>query len=737
MIIPPDPEKDPNIFRQSATPSIYGAPSEHSYFEGSAWDAESLPPYEGQRRSRLSVDNDLGTAPALAGSSSREGDVFSDENAAQQPQLETRDRGRRPGLGVVIPPEPTHSYRDRHSPTDSAGSLTPTAARASSSSLPSFHTHHGAVLLHGGSHISRSPSIVSTTRTTLPVASTSKLWESSASKEKHVLFAASPTFRRWWKRWRRWVQGAVVLVLIAVALVIGLLVGMRQAGVSKHGVSAAPWEDNDGTPRHVAIWGWNDPFNLTYTEARDGPSPTDGNLTNCNRFTPLKSSSAYSSLFTPFSATSVYMTTFNFPLQANASAPSDLFINARGLGSTGTITFVGSDGSDDLKNSAPEGNITVDVIVKYAGLQALDSMLKVCEMNRGEGGVGVGIYSPLQTDNKITDRSLLNPNYIPTTHIVIRVPASIYNQDAPFTYFPSLSFGLDYMHLSLGDLEGIAQFGELNLSNDSGGVSAGYVALQAGNIEAKGDIRGQWNVSEGIFVNVSSGNILADIILHDPSAASDNSTTLDSTDSDSDFAIVRRKSASASSKHRVNTGFCTVDGSLYVRYLHQPTTVALSSLVSTLHGHISLHLHPNFVGPFAAKTVWGEIRIPDPSPVPDYDPTWQGRHRAVSLGQITVQSNSSFARAGMNATVLQNSTNTITGAAYWADLVSTNQDWSAQSTGGDAVAGNSRRSEKRGDGKTTVRYKTVDEVQDQAGADGDEVVVLGAWGNVAMAFDGS
>ncbi|OXG96914.1 hypothetical protein C369_07439, partial [Cryptococcus neoformans A5-35-17] len=319
-----------------------------------------------------------------------------------------------------------------------------------------------------------------------------------------------------------------------------------------------------------------------------------------------------------------------------------------------------------------------------------------------EGGVGVGIYSPLQTDNKITDRSLLNPNYIPTTHIVIRVPASIYNQDAPFTYFPSLSFGLDYMHLSLGDLEGIAQFGELNLSNDSGGVSAGYVALQAGNIEAKGDIRGQWNVSEGIFWKHSC-----------------------------------RKSASASSKHRVNTGFCTVDGSLYVRYLHQPTTVALSSLVSTLHGHISLHLHPNFVGPFAAKTVWGEIRIPDPSPVPDYDPTWQGRHRAVSLGQITVQSNSSFARAGMNATVLQNSTNTITGAAYWADLVSTNQDWSAQSTGGDAVAGNSRRSEKRGDGKTTVRYKTVDEVQDQAGADGDEVVVLGAWGNVAMAFDGS
>ncbi|WVQ76683.1 hypothetical protein IAR50_006357 [Cryptococcus sp. DSM 104548] len=734
MIIPPDPEKDPNIFRESSTPSIYGAPSEHSYFEGSTWDAESLPPYEGQRRSRQSVDNDLGTGAVLAASSSHEGDVFSDANAAQQQHPETRERGRRPGLGVLIPPESTHSYRDRHSPTNSLGSLTPTATRVSTSSLPSFHTHHNPVLLHGGSHISRSPSVVSTPTATLPVASTSKLWESSTSKENHALFVPPPGIRRWWKRWRRWVQGVIVLVLIAVALVVGLLVGMRQGRVLEHGVSAPPWEDNDRITKHAINWGWNDPFNLTWTESRDGPSSTAGNLTNCNQFMPFNSSSAYTSLFTPFSDTTISLSTFSFPLQANKSAPSDLFINARGLGSTGTITFIGSDGDDDLKNSAPEQGITVDVIVKYAGVQTLDSMMRVCEMTRGQGGVGVGVYSPTQTDNNVANRGRLNPTYIPTTHIVIRVPASVYQQDTPFTYFPSLSFGLDHMHLRLGDLEGIAQFGELNLSNDSGGVSAKYVTLQSGNIEAKGDVGGQWNVSEGLYVNVSSGNILADIILHDPSGASDNSTTLDNTNSDLDYSFVRRDSSS--SKHRVSTDLNTLDGSIFVRYLHQPMTVALSAIVSTLRGNINLHLHPNFVGPFAAKTVWGEIHIPDPASVSNYDPTRQERQRAVSLGLINVQSTSSFARAGMNATVLQNSTDILTGVAYWADVVSVDQGWRALDAVGDAITTTSRRSEKRGD-KTTVRYQTVEEVQDQVGADGDEVVVRGAWGNVAMEFDGS
>lgn len=45
-----------------------------------------------------------------------------------------------------------------------------------------------------------------------------------------------------------------------------------------------------------------------------------------------------------------------------------------------------------MKQEAGEGVITVDVIVRYAGSQTLSDMMRVCQMTRNDGGVGVGIY---------------------------------------------------------------------------------------------------------------------------------------------------------------------------------------------------------------------------------------------------------------------------------------------------------------------------------------------------------
>lgn len=118
-------------------------------------------------------------------------------------------------------------------------------------------------------------------------------------------------------------------------------------------------------------------------------------MTSCNQFTSYNYTSAFSSLFTPFTTTTISTTSFTFPLQANGSAPSNFFFNARGLGSSGTITFLGSEGNEALKQEAGEGLITVDVIVRYAGPQTLNDMMRVCEMTRNDGGVGVGIYVSL------------------------------------------------------------------------------------------------------------------------------------------------------------------------------------------------------------------------------------------------------------------------------------------------------------------------------------------------------
>ncbi|OXC67291.1 hypothetical protein AYX13_04209 [Cryptococcus neoformans] len=700
MIIPPDPEKDPNIFSpSSSTPSLVPAPSEHSYFGTASWDGESLPPYEGRRRSRISFAADQSSDTRHT----REGDVFSDENATHLQEM--RERNPRPGLGVVIPATVINPAYQQ-SPGSSLGSVTPTAT-GPNASLPSFHSTHPA-------HSYAESSIVPASNTA-PVASTSKLWESPSSQPsgptRRILClspAASRALYKWWKKWRTWVLVLLVVILVGVALMIGLLLGMHS---SKHdtGVAIPPWEDNNSNDdgKKSAIWQQGGSPNLTYVESRDGPSFTDGNLTNCNQFTSYNHSSAFSSLFTPFTVTTISTTRFTFPLQANGSAPSNFFFNGRGLGSSGTITFLGSEGDEGLQQEAGEGVITVDVIVRYAGPQALDDMMRVCEMARNDGGVGVGIYSPRRTDGKVSNPLFINPAHVPTSHILIRVPPSVYAGAAPATYFPHLKYDFDQMSVRFGDLEGVADMGLLDISNDCGGLDAAYVSLKCGNVLSTGnDVKGRWNVSEELYMNISDGSISADVILYDPSDTPDNSTTLQ----DRDFAFYRR--GISSSDKVITTRFFSSSGYLDIRYLHHPTTVSLSSVIATLRGPILLHLHPNYIGPFSAKTLWGELRIPTPSPVPNYDPMHENRCRSLALGIINVPTNSSFAQYGLNQSMLGCSTDTVTGVAYWATV-------------------------DQKDGHQRVNTLTVEKAQASVAETGNEVVVMGAGGDVEVIIDGS
>lgn len=261
MIIPPDPEKDPNIFSpSSSTPSLVPAPSEHSYFGTASWDGESLPPYEGRRRSRISFAADQSSDTRHT----REGDVFSDENATHLQEM--RERNPRPGLGVVIPATVINPAYQQ-SPGSSLGSVTPTAT-GPNASLPSFHSTHPA-------HSYAESSIVPASNTA-PVASTSKLWESPSSQPsgptRRILClspAASRALYKWWKKWRTWVLVLLVVILVGVALMIGLLLGMHS---SKHdtGVAIPPWEDNNSNDdgKKSAIWQQGGSPNLTYVESR-------------------------------------------------------------------------------------------------------------------------------------------------------------------------------------------------------------------------------------------------------------------------------------------------------------------------------------------------------------------------------------------------------------------------------------------------------------------------------------
>ncbi|WVF67404.1 hypothetical protein IAT40_002160 [Kwoniella sp. CBS 6097] len=760
MIIPPDSEKDPNIFNaSSSTPSLLHAPSEYDETT-SRWDGdhdrdgdlESLPPYEGRRRSRVSVTSD-------------DGDVFADSHAASghivgsspygHPMREAGSRHRASGLpGLITPahPQRVHVNQLPHSsssPISSTGSLTPTASRPSVV-LPQFHASGSTTLHHsnGGE------------------ASTSKLWEDSSTKLEGstsrakgkrvcgIIPPPSEGFRRWWNRWRRWAQVVLVIVLLGIGLTVGLLVGMRQnKDKSDRYPKGPPWMDKDMDGKRVATWSGNGSYNLTYVESRDNPSTTDGNLTDCNVFQPLNmSSSAFNTLFTPFPSSSISIASFSFPLSASGLPPSDLFIKTQGLGSTGTTTFLGVDGPEQLITSGVEGKILVDVIIRYAGAQDLETMMRVCKMTRGGNGVGVGIYSPKETDGKMSNPYKIDPALVPTHQVVVRLPPSMYSASTPPIYIPSFSIESDRMIVRLGDLENVVSFGDLKIDSSRGGVRVKYVeAERTSVISYTGDVSGTWNVSESLIVNVTDGSITSDIILYDPSTY-DNTTVLPPT---TDYTVVPRSpaaypsadpgpspdddasesgnssnadsmsddefeqeinslfnsttpNATNSSSHTITTNLFTSEGFVKIRYLHQSPSIDLSAIIATQSGDMDLDIHPSYVGPFIAKTSWGEINVPSPRPINQYDPHNQGRMRELIIGAIDVQDGTAFATVGYNKTILEGSTDTISGVVYWADV------------------------KKNG----TVVLQSLENAQNGQESAGNELVILGGFGNVDLRFDG-
>ncbi|WVQ94998.1 hypothetical protein IAU59_002090 [Kwoniella sp. CBS 9459] len=760
MIIPPDPEKDPNIFNaSSSTPSLLHAPSEYDETT-SRWDGdhdrdgdlESLPPYEGRRRSRMSTTSD-------------DEDVFADSNAAPGHHSarvspyghHTRDAGSRnrnsalPGLIIPALPQRVHVNQLPHStssPISSAGSLTPTASRPSVV-LPRFNASGSTTLNHSSGE-----------------ASTSKLWENSSTKPEGsssrakgkrvcgIIPPPSEGFRRWWKRWRRWAQVVIVIVLLGIGLTVGLLVGMRQnEDKSDKYAKGPPWMDKDTDGKRVATWSGNGSCNLTYVDSRDNPSSADGNLTDCNVFQPLNmSSSPFNTLFTPFPSSTISLASFTFPLSASGLPPSDLFIKTQGLGSTGTATFLGVDGPEQLITSGVEGKILIDVIVRYAGVQDLETMMRVCKMTRGDNGVGVAIYSPKETDGKISNPYKIDPALVPTNQIVVRLPPSMYSASTPSIYIPSFSIEAGRMIVRFGDLTNVASFGDLKIDSSRGGVRVAYAeAERTSVISYTGDVQGRWNVSESLIVNVTDGSISSDIILYDPSTY-DNSIVLPPT---TDYTVVPRSpsafpsadpgpspdddssesdnpssadtgsedefeqeinslfnatipNSTNSSSHTITTNLFTSEGSVKIRYLHQPPTIDLSAIIATQSGDIDLDVHPSYVGPFIAKTSWGEINVPSPRPINQYDPLAENRMRELIIGAIDVQEGSAFATVGYNKTILERSPDTISGVVYWADV------------------------KKNG----TVVLQTFTEAQNSQGSAGNELVVLGGFGNVDLRFDG-
>lgn len=128
---------------------------------------------------------------------------------------------------------------------------------------------------------------------------------------------------------------------------------------------------------------------------QDGPFPQDGSIVNCPAFRPLNATSPSLLLSRPFPAVGASVANFDYALWKNGSSlqilPDFTFI-ARGLGASGTVEIVGTDAPPEVLADGREGVMRVEVIALYSGQQDLEDIVRVCELSRGDDGVGLGVF---------------------------------------------------------------------------------------------------------------------------------------------------------------------------------------------------------------------------------------------------------------------------------------------------------------------------------------------------------
>ena len=239
MIIPPDPEKDPNIFSASSSQpsfllSASGSVSSIRHPEASHGNTgfglpfpddlgfgsmgEALPPYEGRRVRRRPLSGGEGRGDSI-------------DDSSRQPTID-------------IPPRPRR--------LSASSSINPQASLSETSS-----SHNPPIIASSqGSSI------------TLIAPSNSKEWESSSlpqtAHRRRFLsiplpilssLPIPPRARKWWKQYRRYVHAVLVLLLIGIGLMIGLLVGLRRALLNRPPQGGSQQSrDSDGDGRRTTSW---------------------------------------------------------------------------------------------------------------------------------------------------------------------------------------------------------------------------------------------------------------------------------------------------------------------------------------------------------------------------------------------------------------------------------------------------------------------------------------------------
>jgi hypothetical protein len=100
---------------------------------------------------------------------------------------------------------------------------------------------------------------------------------------------------------------------------------------------------------------------------------------------------------------------------------------------------------------------------------------------------------------------MLDPTSLPSFQVIIRLPpAAVARAIENPIWLNSLDIDVDRMNVVMGDLEGILEMGSFTFNTGRGSFYAEHLTAQKATVlSAYNDVRGTFNVSESLLVNVS------------------------------------------------------------------------------------------------------------------------------------------------------------------------------------------------------------------------------------------
>jgi len=313
----------------------------------------------------------------------------------------------------------------------------------------------------------------------------------------------------------------------------------------------------------------------------------------------------------------VYTSSESFTFPINASLH---YLLARGSLFSGVVVVRGKEGADP-------NIIDVNVNVRYATHLAL-SRARVCKLERPEGGVGIGIFTPSNLgrwSNYEQDQlRFLVTVTLPTSR------NSLLDLNAFDTNLPNFRHKFE----GLGDR---VQFEHMSLQGTNGVIQADSLYVSQGTIKTtNAGINGEFNTTDSLVLQTTNGVIDVDVGITNDDTHKASSLDLKSTNG----RIASRVSLLTTHDQRPQPkgGHFTVrattsNGRLEVGFPTSPVNSLLDFEGHTTNSAADLSLHAAYEGKFSLRTTSASAEI-DNHGHPD-DPSGQKRYRTITTTKNT------------------------------------------------------------------------------------------------------